>query len=132
MIELKIVTPHGCYLKENVQSIHAASVEGEFTLLPNHMPVVMAMVPCKLVLHDEKGEEQIYAISGGLLQFDANKAMLLSDAIEGKAEIDIPRAKAALERAKKRLDKLDDLDQLRRAELAMKRAINRLSVSDSK
>ncbi|WP_242744433.1 F0F1 ATP synthase subunit epsilon [Allobaculum sp. Allo2] len=73
----------------------------------------------------------MYAISGGILQFYGDEARLLTDAIEGKAEIDIPRAKAALERARKRMEKQGDLDQMRRAELAMRRAINRLSVTDS-
>lgn len=131
MIKLRVVTPNGRYLEETVSSIHAKSVLGEFTILPNHVPVVFALVPCKLVIHVASGQEQVYAISGGILQFYGDEARLLTDAIEGKAEIDIPRAKAALERARKRMEKQGDLDQMRRAELAMQRAINRLSVTDS-
>lgn len=131
MIKLRVVTPNGRYLEETVSSIHAKSVLGEFTILPNHVPVVFSLVPCKLVIHVASGQEQVYAISGGILQFDGDEARLLTDAIEGKAEIDIPRAKAALERARKRMEKQGDLDQMRRAELAMQRAINRLSVTDS-
>lgn len=131
MIKLRVVTPNGRYLEETVSSIHAKSVLGEFTILPNHVPVVFSLVPCKLVIHVASGQEQVYAISGGILQFYGDEARLLTDAIEGKAEIDIPRAKAALERARKRVEKQGDLDQMRRAELAMQRAINRLSVTDS-
>lgn len=131
MIKLRVVTPNGRYLEETVSSIHAKSVLGEFTILPNHVPVVFSLVPCKLVIHVASGQEQVYAISGGILQFYGDEARLLTDAIEGKAEIDIPRAKAALERARKRMEKQGDLDQMRRTELAMQRAINRLSVTDS-
>lgn len=131
MIKLRVVTPNGRYLEETVSSIHAKSVLGEFTILPNHVPVVFSLVPCKLVIHVASGQEQVYAISGGILQFYGDEARLLTDAIEGKAEIDIPRAKSALERARKRMEKQGDLDQMRRAELAMQRAINRLSVTDS-
>lgn len=131
MIDFKIVTPEGRYLEEKVFSIHAKSVMGEFTLLSNHMPVVLSLVPCQLVLVDEKQEKQDYAISDGILHFHNNSATLLTDAIEGRSEIDIPRAKAALERAKKRLEKTSDLDTMRRAQLAMQRAINRLHVSGS-
>lgn len=131
MIKLRVVTPNGRYLEETVSSIHAKSVLGEFTILPNHVPVVFSLVPCRLVIHVASGQEQVYAISGGILQFYGDEARLLTDAIEGKAEIDIPRAKAALERARKRVEKQGDLDQMRRAELAMQRAINRLSVTDS-
>lgn len=132
MISLKIVTPRGRYLEEEVQSIHAKSVSGEFTLLPNHMPVVMTLVPCKLILKSPDGSVNDYAISGGILHFDNNTAALLTDAIEGKAEIDIPRAQAAYRRARKRMEKLDDEASMKRAELAMQRAINRLHVTDTK
>lgn len=129
MIWFKIVTPHGRYLEENVKKIHATSVAGQFTLLPNHMPVVMAMVPCKLTVEEEDGTMQDFAISGGFLHFDDNKAALLTDAIEGKAEIDIPRAQAAYRRARARMQKIDDEDQMKRTSLALARAINRLHVS---
>lgn len=129
MIDFKVVTPAGRYLDEEVASIHAKSVEGEFTLLPNHMPVIVSLVPCQLHLVSKDGQGKDYAISGGVLHFDNNKATLLTDAIEGRAEIDIPRAKAALARARKRLEKQSDLDEMRRSELALQRAINRLHVS---
>ena len=129
MIDLKIVTPEGRYLEEPVSALHAKSVVGEFTLLPNHMPIVMSLVPCKLTLTLEGGNKEEYAISGGVLHFDENKATLLTDAIEGKAEIDIPRAQAAYKRARERIEKRDSTTQMQRAELAMQRAINRLSVT---
>lgn len=129
MIELKVVTPRGRYLVEEVQSIHAKSVQGEFTLLPNHMPVVMALVPCRLHLVAKDGQAQDYAISGGILHFDENRASLLTDAIEGRAEIDIPRAQAAYRRARKRMEKQSDQAEMRKAELALQRAINRLHVT---
>lgn len=131
MIDLKIVTPHGRYLEEPVASIHAKSVMGEFTLLPNHMPIVMSLVPCKLTLAGEKGEKEEFAIAGGILHFDSNKASLLTDAIEGRKEIDIPRAQAAYKRARARLDSKDGNTDLRKAELALQRAINRLSVTET-
>lgn len=131
MIDLKIVTPRGRYLEEQVKSIHAKSVLGEFVLLPNHMPVVMTLEPCRLTLVLANGEKEDYAISGGVLHFDDNKAALLTDAIEGRAEIDIPRAQAAYRRARKRLEKSDSNSNMLQAELAMKRAINRLHVTDT-
>ncbi len=132
MIDLNVVTPHGRYLVEKVRSIHAKSVMGQFTLLPNHMPVVLSLVPCRLTLVNEEGESADYAISGGILQFADNQARLLTDAIEGRSEIDVPRAQAAYKRARARLEKQSDENQMRRAELALQRAINRLSVTDNR
>lgn len=131
MIELEIVTPNGHYLDDTVKSIHAKSLMGEFTLLPNHMPIVMSLVPCRLVLTMKNDNKEEYAISGGILHFDANKATLLTDAIEGKAEIDIPRAQAAYKRARTRIEKQTEQTNMRRAELALQRAINRLSITNT-
>lgn len=131
MISLKVVTPRGRYLEEDVQSIHACSMEGEFTLLSNHMPVVMTLVPCRLVLTFADGHREDFAISGGVLHFDNNKAALLTDAIEGRAEIDIPRAQAAYRRARLRMEKADTDANLKKSELALKRAVNRLHVTDT-
>lgn len=132
LIDLKIVTPRGVYRQYKVQSIHAKSVEGEFTILPNHVPVVMALVPCKLEVYNEEGKHKSYAVSGGFLHFDNNKALLLSDAVEGRSDIDINRAHAAYERARARLEKKDSNSEMKREELALQRAINRINVYGKK
>ena len=121
MIAFKVVTPKGEYLKQEVKSIHVKTVVGETTILPNHMPIFASLVPCKLVLKNENDEEEIYAISGGFLQFNKNEGMILADAIEGKKDIDLERAKA-------RLEKKDSNTNLKRAQLSLERAINRIHV----
>ena len=73
MIAFKVVTPKGEYLKQEVKSIHVKTVVGETTILPNHMPIFASLVPCKLVLKNENDEEEIFAISGGFLQFNKNE-----------------------------------------------------------
>ena len=128
MIALRIVTPKGNYKTCEVKSLHIRSVEGEMTILPNHIPIFAAIVPCKLVLENENGEKRDYALASGFLHFEANEAMLLTDAIEGKDEIDFERAQRAYERAKARLEKHDSNTEFRRAELALQRAIIRMSV----
>ena len=44
MISLKIVTPRGRYLEKKVKSIHLTSVEGEMTVLVNHMPIFASSI----------------------------------------------------------------------------------------
>ncbi len=128
LIDLKMVTPKGVYRHYKVRSIHARSVEGEFTLLPNHVPVVMALVPCKLEVFNEDGKHKSYAVAGGFLHFDDNRCLLLSDAIEGRSDIDINRAHAAFERARDRLEKRDIDSEMKREELNLQKAINRINV----
>lgn len=124
MIHIKVVTPRGIYLESDVISVHFKTVEGEMTLLPNHTPVFAALEACPLLA----GNEKIYALAGGFLKFQQDDCLILTDAIEGKNEIDIQRAKAAYQRARNRLDKKDVNTNMKRASLALEKAINRIHV----
>ncbi len=132
MMHIKVVTPTGVYMDREVNSVHVKSVEGEMTLLPNHTPLFAALVPCPLILKDESNEEKTYALSGGFLKFENGNTTILTDAIEGHDEIDIERARSAQKRAQDRIDKKDELTNMKRANLALARAINRIHVYDIK
>ncbi|WP_294731911.1 ATP synthase F1 subunit epsilon [uncultured Faecalibaculum sp.] len=129
MIELKIVTPRGVYTSLSCQSVHLKSSEGEFTVLPHHMPIITDVVPCRLSVKTEGGDTLEYAMSTGFMQFAEDKMLILADAIEGKGEIDLERAQAAYKRARERLDKKDSHTNMRRAELSLQRAINRIHIA---
>ena len=62
------------------------------------------------------------------MQFKDNEMRILTDAIEGREEIDIERAKRAKERAEARLAKRDNRTNIKRAEVALAKAINRIKV----
>ena len=128
MISLRIVTPHGKYTEFDVKSIHLRSVEGEMTLLTNHLPIFAALVPCRLGVVDQQDNRLEYALSGGFVHMENNKALILTDAIEGKGDIDLERAKKAYARARARIDKKDSATNLKRAQLALEKAINRINV----
>lgn len=128
MLSVKIITPLGLYETCEAEQIQCVSQLGELGLLPNHMPIIAMLKTSKLTL-TVKGEKKEFAISGGILHLLDNNVKILTDAIEGKEEIDIERAEKAKERAEKRLQKRDSNTNMARAELALQRAINRISVS---
>ena len=41
MIKIKIITPLGLYKEGEVGGVHVRTVEGETTILPNHMPICL-------------------------------------------------------------------------------------------
>ena len=94
MIDVKIITPTGLYKTAQVTQINARSVEGEFGLLSNHIPMVVMLAVSRLTLMDANGKKD-YAISGGMLHFANNVCRILTDTIEGEEEIDLERAKKA-------------------------------------
>ena len=131
MIKIKIITPLGLYKEGTVSGVHVKTVDGETTILPNHMPIVAMLTTSKCSLM-EGNEYKDYAIAGGLMQFKDNEMRILTDAIEGREEIDIERARRAKKRAEDRLKKRDERTNIKRAEVALSKAINRIKVYEDK
>lgn len=130
MLNVKIVTPTGLYGTFVASKIHATTKSGECALLPNHMPLVAMLEISKLILSVDD-EDITFAISGGILHLHDNQVDLLVDSIEGKEEIDLERAQKSAERARKRLEKKDADTSIKRAEVALQRAINRINVKEN-
>lgn len=124
MINVRIVTPNGLYKETTASIINVVSLDGERGILPNHMPIVVSLKISKMELAEEKRE--VYAIAGGMLYFKDNECTILTPAIENKEDIDLRRAEEAKERAEKRIHD-PNMDQ-KRAEVALRKAMNRISV----
>ena len=130
-IRCRIMTPKGVYKEMDASIVNIETEAGQQGILPEHMPLV-TMLKIGRMTTDENGKRQEYAIAGGLFSFRGNKAEILTDAIEEKSEIDVDRAKAAKERAEKRLASADPNIDQKRAQVALMRAINRISVAERK
>lgn len=127
MISVRIITPNGLYMSMDVDSITGVSVDGQFTLLPKHMPIVAMLTTSKLILR-EQGNTHDYAISGGLLHLLDDHINLLVDTIESRDEIDLSRALEAKARYEESLEEHRDEHERRVTETNLKRTINRINV----
>lgn len=131
MLNVKIITPRGLYKTCEAQQVNARSVEGEFGLLTDHMPIVAMLAISKLEIINGS-EHKRYAVSGGMLYFRNNELRVLTDSIESEDEIDLERAKKAKERAERRLAMQESNINMVRAEVALQKAINRIHVKENK
>ena len=126
MYLLTIVTPEKIFYEDEVTSLIAPGSEGYLGVLTDHAPLITGLVPGKLTVKDENNQEVHFAISGGFMEIFKNQVTILADSIEFIRDIDIERAKRALERARHRLRlKEKDID-IPRAIAAMRRAENRI------
>ena len=123
-IRVKILTPDGLYKTTEASIVNVKSEDGQRGILPSHMPIVMILNIGKMELEEEKRE--VYAVAGGMLYFKDDECTILCSAIENKDEIDLDRAIKAKERALEHLS--DPNSDLKRAEVALKRAINRIDI----
>ena len=126
MYLLTIVTPEKIFYEDEVTSLIAPGSEGYLGVLTDHAPLITGLVPGKLTVKDENNQEVNFAISGGFMEVFKNQVTILADSIEFVKDIDIERAKRALERAEKRLRSKEKEIDIPRALAAMKRAENRI------
>lgn len=127
-LHLKIITPQKTLLEEDVDAVYSHSTDGEFGILPNHIPYMTALGIGVTEYIKENKKEYISTI-GGILQVKDNEVMILSDNAELGEQIDLTRAKASRERAEARLrtgTKDTDTD---RAQIALSRAIARINAA---
>ena len=130
-IHVRIITPLGLYREFDTPYLNFQTTDGDRGILPNHMPLVTSLRIGKMS-SEENGVRNLYAVSGGLLYFNNNVAEILTDSIENRDEIDAERAKSAKHRAEERLSGKHENVDMKRAELALARALNRLNVYEMK
>ncbi|MCF3942728.1 F0F1 ATP synthase subunit epsilon [Oceanobacillus alkalisoli] len=126
-LNVSVVTPSGTVLEEDYEMIVCMTEDGELGILPNHIPLVapLAIGVARLKKNDETYK---VAVSGGFMEVRPDKVTILAQTAEKASDIDVARAKEAKERAERRLQAKQDDTDFRRAELALKRAMNRLDV----
>ena len=131
MFQLSIVTPEEVYCELEASSLYVPGTEGYMGVLSHHAPLITSLTPGKIEFRDSDGNEQSLAVSGGFLEVSDNKATILADAVEKIEDIDIDRAKAAMDRAKKRIDDGARNSEINvaRARASMARAMNRIYLS---
>ena len=129
VFKLEIVTPRKVVFSGDAMSFTAPGVVGSFQVLYNHAPLLAAISVGEVKLREPQGSEISYATSGGFVDVLDNKVVMLAETAEHSDEIDVARAEAARERARKRLaDSSPDTD-VERARVALARALNRMKVA---
>ena len=128
-LTLEIVTPDRALVREDVDEVQLPGYEGYLGVLPGHTPLLATMKVGELwyrVGHDK----HYLAIAGGFVEVLPDRVTVLAEIAERAEEIDEDRARAARERAEKRLAKAGDPDtDWNRAAAALKRALVRLQVA---
>lgn len=128
MFELKIIEPDGMFFEGQASFLEFASVTGEMGVYANHIPLTTILAPGVVKIHNE-GQVKKAAVMGGFVEIQKDRITVMAENAEWPEEIDVERAKAAKERAEKRLhDRTADID-LVRAEAALKRAMARISAA---
>jgi F-type H+-transporting ATPase subunit epsilon len=130
-IKLEVVTPEKAVVDEEVQMVVAPGTLGEFGVLPGHTTFLTTLKVGTIRYTDANGKERYVFVSGGFAEALPEKVTVLAESAERRQEVDLERAKDALQRAEKRLAEDRDKQEidLVRAKGALERALQRVKLS---
>lgn len=133
-IRLEIVTPEKTVVSEDVQIVMAPGVLGEFGVLIGHTPFLTALKTGAVRYTDSQGAERMVFVSGGFAEALPQKVTILAESAERRRDIDLERARAALERAQKRLAEQRSKEEFDfvRAQASLQRALIRLRIAENR
>ena len=126
---LEVVTPDRLVLSTEAEVVVCPGAEGQFGVLPGHIPFLSALEIGEMY-YKAGGKTEYLAVSGGFAEVTGEKVTIVAESAEVGREIDVERARRALERAEKRLAaaKTAEIDWAR-AEAALRRSLVRAKVA---
>ena len=126
---LTIITPDAIVYDDKADFFVGRAIDGEFGVLPNHAPMIIALDLAPLRIDQPDGTSRELAVFGGFCEIEHNKVSIVTPDCQDPESIDVERAQRAKERAEGRLaNPTPDID-VERAEAALQRALLRLHVT---
>lgn len=123
----RIVTPDGKKLEDQAEILNVVASSGALGIMANHLPLV-AILTISHLNYRKNGKTYEFAISGGILDVKKDETIVLAESFESKDEIDEERALKSKLRAEERLNSHNPNIDIKRAEISLARALNRLSL----
>ena len=125
--KLSMVTADGKKIVDEVEILNVVTSSGALGIMAHHHPLI-AVIEISHLNYKKDGQTFEFSIGGGVLSVSNEEVSILADSFETKDEIDFERAEKAKLRAEERLKSKELNIDIKKAELSLKRALNRLSM----
>jgi F-type H+-transporting ATPase subunit epsilon len=102
-LELEVATPERELVREQVSEVQIPGREGYLGILPGHAPL-LGILGIGTLTYTVGGTKKRCSIACGFLEVLDDHVRVLADCAEPAGEIDLQRARAALQRAMERED----------------------------
>jgi F-type H+-transporting ATPase subunit epsilon len=97
-LELEIATPERQLVREQVTEVQIPGKEGYMGILPGHAPL-LSLLGIGTLSYVIGGQRRYLSVHGGFLEVLEDHVRVLADLAERAEEIDIERARKALQRS---------------------------------
>jgi F-type H+-transporting ATPase subunit epsilon len=128
---VKVVTPDGEVWNGRATSVVIPGLDGYFGVWAHHAPLIAGMdIGAVMIKTLDEHVLTMIAVAGGVVEITREGVSILAETAELASDIDVIRASHAQDRARERLSKqFADID-LTRAEVALRKAMNRKRVAE--
>jgi F-type H+-transporting ATPase subunit epsilon len=129
-ISLNVVTPDKSVFDDvKVKEVSLTGPDGQITILPGHRNLVSTLETGEFRFKDESGEEHKAAISWGFMQLMNDNLQVLAETLERPEDIDVERARRALEKSQEMLVGKDlTPEHFRKYNLKLQRSVTRIGL----
>jgi F-type H+-transporting ATPase subunit epsilon len=129
-IRCEIVSQDRIVYQGDADIVVLPGASGEMGILPHHSPV-LTVLQFGVIRVRAQGEDQFFAVSGGVAEVMPEQVTVLADAAENVEEIDTQRAEEARRRAEEALKQGvgEDTDTYLKIQTAIKRSNLRLDAA---
>ncbi len=80
-LTVEFVTPESRIWSDRAKMVSARTLEGDIGILPNHAPLLGALVDGKVVIKAEDGSVAEFEVNGGFLSVANNRVSILGEAV---------------------------------------------------
>lgn len=121
-MKLRIITPKKMVLEEEIEAVTLPSVEGEITILPNHVSLFSLLKEGVVKIKYEK-KEDFLAIGGGYVETNGEYVNILVSRAYGQDEINQTATEKAIKEAGENLKKAKTTEERMQAASLLRRSI---------
>ncbi|MGI2261350.1 F0F1 ATP synthase subunit epsilon [Shewanella sp. GXUN23E] len=98
-VHLDIVSAEGRIFSGLVETLQVTGAEGELGILPGHTPLLTRIKPGMVRIVKQHGKEELFYLSGGMLEVQPSSVAVLADVVVRAEDIDEAKAIEAKRRA---------------------------------
>ena len=125
-----IVSARGEIFSGKVAIVFAMGVAGELGIYPRHAPLFTKLKPGTVRVRDEAGEDQFFAVYGGILEVQPHVVTILADTVLRGKDLDQAAAEAAKVEAERELASRTGQLEIAAAEVKLHKALAELRTLD--
>lgn len=130
-VHLDIVSAENSIFSGLVEHLQVSGSEGELGIMPGHTPLLTHIKPGMVRIVKQHGEEEVFYLSGGMLEVQPSSVSVLADVVLRAKDIDEAAALEAKQRAEAAMAKADADFDYAAATVELAKAVAQLRVVET-